>query len=129
MAIYLVTLAATHYFRATRWKYLLRPLGVSLPLGRLLAMSTVGFMGILLLPVRLGEFIRPYYVARSGQSRMSAVLGTVAVERIADGLLISILFFSCYMAARRARYGAPLRFAAWLSVCGFVSLPPSCRRR
>jgi uncharacterized membrane protein YbhN (UPF0104 family) len=53
VAIYLVTLAATHYFRATRWKYLLRPLGVSLPPGRLLAVSTVGFMGILLLPFGL----------------------------------------------------------------------------
>jgi uncharacterized protein (TIRG00374 family) len=122
VAVYLVTLAATHYFRATRWKYLLRPLGVSLPLGRLLAISTVGFMGILLLPVRLGEFIRPYYVVRSGQSRMSAVLGTVAVERITDGLLISILFFSCYMAAPAGAYGTPLRFAAWLSLTGFVSL-------
>jgi uncharacterized protein (TIRG00374 family) len=120
--VYLVTLAATHYFRATRWKYLLRPLGVSLPLPRLLAVSSVGFMGILLLPVRLGEFIRPYYVVRSGQSRMSAVLGTVAVERIVDGLVISILFFVCYLVAGAGTYQAPLRLAAWVSLCGFVGL-------
>jgi uncharacterized protein (TIRG00374 family) len=123
VAMYVVTLAATHYFRATRWKYLLRPLGVSLPPGRLLAASSVGFMGILLLPVRLGEFIRPYYVVRrSGQSRMSAVLGTVAVERIVDGLLISILFFGCYLAAGSNTYQAPLRLAAWVSLSGFVGL-------
>jgi hypothetical protein len=48
--------------------------------------STVGFMAILALPFRLGEFARPYYVVRQGQSRMSEVLGTVAVERIVDGL-------------------------------------------
>jgi uncharacterized protein (TIRG00374 family) len=120
--LYLATLAATHYFRASRWKYLLRPLGVSLPPARLLAVSSVGFMGILLLPVRLGEFIRPYYVVRSGQSRMSAVLGTVAVERIVDGLVISILFFICYLTADAGTYGAPLRFAAWFSLLGFLSL-------
>src|SRR5688572_33134167 len=93
LLVYLATLAVTHYFRASRWKYLLRPLGVSLPHTRLLAISSVGFFGILFLPVRLVEFIRPYYVVRSGQSRMSALLGTVALERIVDGLLISILFF------------------------------------
>jgi uncharacterized protein (TIRG00374 family) len=120
--IYVLTLAATHYFRATRWKYLLRPIGVSLPFGRLLLASSVGFMGTLLLPVRLGEFIRPYYVVRTGQSRMSAVLGTVAVERIVDGLLISILFFSCYMAAGPGTYQTPMRVAAWASLCGFVGL-------
>jgi uncharacterized protein (TIRG00374 family) len=122
VVLYLATLAVTHYFRATRWKYLLRPLGVSLPPARLLAVSSVGFMGILLLPVRLGEFIRPYYVVRTGQSRMSAVLGTVAVERIVDGLVISILFFGCYLSADAGTYGAPLRFAAWFSLLGFVGL-------
>jgi uncharacterized protein (TIRG00374 family) len=120
--VYLATLAATHYFRASRWKYLLRPLGVALPRLQLLAVSSVGFLGILFLPVRLGEFIRPYYVVRSGQSRMSAVLGTVAVERIVDGLVISVLFFVCYLAAPPGTYGAPLRFAAWVSVLGFLSL-------
>jgi uncharacterized protein (TIRG00374 family) len=120
--LYVATLALTHFLRAWRWKYLLRPLGVSLPPGRLLAISSVGFMGILALPVRLGEFIRPYYVVRTGQSRMSAVLGTVAVERIVDGLIISILFFGCYLSADAGTYGAPLRFAAWFSLLGFLSL-------
>ena len=36
IAIYLATLAVTHLFRAWRWEFLLRPLGVSLPLRRLL---------------------------------------------------------------------------------------------
>jgi glycosyltransferase 2 family protein len=126
VAIYLATLAATHYFRATRWKYLLRPLGVSLSHRRLLAISSVGFFGILFLPVRLGEFIRPYYVVRGGQSRMSAVLGTVAVERIVDGLLISILFFVCYMTAPvvsdSSTYGPALQLAAWVALLGFLGL-------
>jgi uncharacterized protein (TIRG00374 family) len=120
--VYLVTLAATHFFRAWRWQHLLRPIGVSLAPGRLLAISSVGFMAILALPVRLGEFVRPYYVARAGHSRMSAVLGTVAVERIVDGLVIAILFFCCYLASPPGAYPAGLRAAAWISLLGFVGL-------
>jgi uncharacterized protein (TIRG00374 family) len=122
VAVYGVTLAVTHFLRAWRWQHLLRPIGGSLPPGRLLAVSSVGFMAILALPVRLGEFVRPYYVVRGGQSRMSAVLGTVAVERIVDGLLISILFFCCYLAAGPGAYPPFLRLGAWISLLGFLSL-------
>jgi uncharacterized protein (TIRG00374 family) len=122
VATYFVMLAATHLLRAWRWKYLLRPLGVSLPPRRLMAISSVGFMAILALPVRLGEFIRPYYVVRGGQSRMSAILGTVAVERIVDGLVLSILFFGCYLAAGPGQYQGVLRVTAWVSLLGFLGL-------
>jgi glycosyltransferase 2 family protein len=122
VAIYVMTLAATHFFRAWRWQHLLRPIGVALPARRLLAISSVGFMAILALPVRLGEFVRPYYVVRTGQSRMSALLGTVAVERIVDGLVISILFFGCYLISPAGAYSTGLRAAAWLSLVGFVTL-------
>jgi uncharacterized protein (TIRG00374 family) len=121
--LYVVNLAITHLLRAWRWQYLLRPIGVSLPPGRLVAISSVGFMAILALPVRLGEFVRPYYVVRGGQSRMSAVLGTVAVERIVDGLLLSILFFGCYAAAGgTGEYHGILRVSAWVSLVGFLCL-------
>jgi glycosyltransferase 2 family protein len=123
--IYAATMIPTHLFRAWRWKYLLRPIGVSLSFGRLIIISTVGFMAILALPFRLGEFARPYYVVRGGQSRMSALLGTVAVERIVDGLVISILFFTTYMLAFRSGgpgYSSVLAGAAWFSLIGFLSL-------
>jgi hypothetical protein len=122
IAIYLATLAVTHFFRSWRWEYLLRPLGVSVPLRRLLPISSVGFMAMLALPVRLGEFVRPYFLARDGKLRMSAALGTVAVERIVDGLLISILFFGSYLASAGDVFSRELRIAAWLSLIGFVVL-------
>lgn len=128
IGLYLVTVAVTHFFRAIRWRYLLRPIGVELPRGQLLAVSSVGFMAILALPIRLGEFVRPYYVVQSGQSRMSAVLGTVAVERVVDGLLVSMLLFGTYLAAPAAFSmpievlgGATLEYFAWLSLLVFVS--------
>ena len=89
VALYLLTMVVTHLFRTLRWEYLLRALGTSLPFRRLLPISSVGFMAILALPVRLGEFVRPYLVARERKVRMSTMVGAVAVERIVDGLMIS----------------------------------------
>jgi hypothetical protein len=122
VASYVVTLAVTHFFRAWRWEFLLRSIGVSVPLRRLLPISSVGFMTILALPVRLGEFVRPYYVVRGGQSRMSALLGTVAVERTVDGLFISCVFFATYLASDPSAYSPLLRASAWLSLGGFLTL-------
>jgi uncharacterized protein (TIRG00374 family) len=120
VAVYLVMLALTHLLRSWRWAHLLRPIGVTLPGVQLLAISSVGFLAIQALPVRLGEFVRPYLVVRGGQSRMSAVLGTVAVERVVDGLLISIIFFVCYVTSERA-WPPQLEAAAWLSLLLFLA--------
>jgi uncharacterized protein (TIRG00374 family) len=123
--LYALSIVPVHLFRAWRWKYLLRPIGVSLSFGRLMIISTVGFMAILALPFRLGEFARPYYVARQGQSRMSEVLGTVAVERIVDGLIIAILLFVTYLfslAPGSHPYPPMLAISAWLALLGFLGL-------
>jgi uncharacterized protein (TIRG00374 family) len=120
--LYVATLAVTHLFRAWRWDFLLRPLGVSVPLRRLLPISSVGFMAILALPVRAGEFVRPYFVARETRVRMSAALGTVAVERIVDGLVLSILFFVSYLLSDHDGFPRELRAGAWLSLLLFVGL-------
>jgi hypothetical protein len=79
-------------------------------------------MAILALPIRLGEFVRPYFVTREGRIRMSAAVGTVAVERIVDGLLISILFFVSYLLSSPDVFSPELRFGAWLSLLGFLGL-------
>jgi conserved hypothetical protein len=123
--LYALSIIPVHLFRAWRWKYLLRAIGVSLSFGRLMIISTVGFMAILALPFRLGEFARPYYVVREGHSRMSEVLGTVAVERIVDGLVIAILLFATYLfslAPGGHAYPPLLAISAWLALLGFLGL-------
>jgi glycosyltransferase 2 family protein len=122
IGIYVATLAVTHLFRSWRWEYLLRALGVSLPFGRLMLISSAGFMAIFALPFRLGEIVRPFYVSRERGTRMSTLLGAVAVERIVDGLMISVLFFVASMLSAGEAFSAQLRFAAWLSLLGFMSL-------
>lgn len=97
---YLALLATTHFCRAWRWNNLLEPIGVKLPPGRLLAISSVGFMAILALPARLGEFVRPALIRKKGEVSAAAALGTVAVERIVDGLLVSLFVFGAFFAIR-----------------------------
>ncbi|MGD0835879.1 MAG: lysylphosphatidylglycerol synthase transmembrane domain-containing protein [Polyangia bacterium] len=125
LVLYAVSLAPVHLLRAWRWKYLLRPIGVSLSFKRLVVISTVGFMAILALPFRLGEFARPYYAARETNSRMSAVLGTVAVERIVDGLVIALMLFAAYLYSftqGQHPYPAVLAASAWAALLGFLAL-------
>lgn len=99
---YFGILAVVHFCRAYRWNYLLAPIGVRLSFGRLMAVSSVGFMAILVLPARLGEFVRPALIRRKGQVSASSALGTVAVERIIDGLVVSVIVFGTFIALHRA---------------------------
>ncbi|WP_428266126.1 lysylphosphatidylglycerol synthase transmembrane domain-containing protein [Haliangium sp.] len=116
LAGFLGVLAVVHFFRSWRWNYLLAPLGVRLGAGRLLAVSSVGFMAILALPARLGEFVRPALLRKKGEISATAVLGTVAVERIIDGLLVSLLVFAAFFALRGP--GAP----GWMMPTAYAAL-------
>lgn len=89
-----------HLCRSLRWNHLLAPLGVRIPAGPLLAISSVGFMAILALPARLGEFVRPGLLRRRYNISASSALGTVAVERIVDGLMISLFVFVAFFSLR-----------------------------
>lgn len=98
LAAYVALLATVHLCRSLRWNHLLAPLGVKVPTGPLLAISSVGYMAILAFPARLGELVRPGLLRKAGYTTASAGLGTVAVERICDGLIISLLVFSAFAA-------------------------------
>ncbi|HEX2689529.1 MAG TPA: lysylphosphatidylglycerol synthase transmembrane domain-containing protein [Kofleriaceae bacterium] len=100
LGAYLGLQIVVHLCRALRWNNLLAPLGVRVPTGPLLAMSSVGFLAILALPVRLGEFVRPGLLRKGNYTTATAALGTVAVERIVDGLIISLLVFGAFFAHR-----------------------------
>ncbi len=103
---YVALLVVLQVCRSLRWNNLLAPLGVHVPAGPLLAISSVGFMAILALPARLGEFVRPGLLRQRGEVSASAALGTVAIERIVDGLLISLFVFGalfCCAAPTRRR--------------------------
>ncbi len=99
VAGYFVTLTAMNYFRAVRWRFLLRAV-VDVPKRRLLTISWIGFAAIFVLPFRIGEFVRPYMLRAPEHTRdgktvravsMSMATGSVVAERITDGLYVSIV--------------------------------------
>jgi len=108
--------AVVHFCRAYRWNNLLAPIGVRLPFGKLMAVSTVGFLAILVVPARLGELVRPALIRKKGHVSASAALGTVAVERIIDGLVVSIMVFVTFFLLRGP--GAP----TWMMPVAYVAL-------
>jgi uncharacterized protein (TIRG00374 family) len=115
LAGYLGLMVVVHFARAWRWNNLLAALDVKVPGGPLLAISSVGFLAILALPARMGEFARPALVRQRGVSA-SAALGTVAVERIIDGLMVSILVFAAFFSLRGPN--AP----GWMMLTAYVAL-------
>ena len=83
------------FFRTVRWRYLLSPLR-EFPVARLYPVVAIGYMANNLLPLRLGELVRAYYLARQENITTSSALATIAVERIFDG--ITLLAFAALAA-------------------------------
>ena len=79
------------YFRTLRWQYLLAPVK-TLAVVRLYPVVVVGYMANNLLPLRLGEVIRAYYIGEREKVSKVSALATIAVERVLDGL--TLLFFA-----------------------------------
>jgi uncharacterized protein (TIRG00374 family) len=76
--------------RSLRWKLILRPLR-PLPVVILYPVLIIGYMTNNLLPARLGELVRAYILGERYALSKAAVLGTVVVERVADGLTLVAL--------------------------------------
>jgi uncharacterized protein (TIRG00374 family) len=78
---------AAVWFRALRWRHLtdaIRPL----PRAPLFRAVAVGFMANNIFPLRIGELVRVGYLAREAQVPAAAVLATVVLERVLDGLSV-----------------------------------------
>jgi len=89
---YVVSLFLVHWFRAARWRHLLRPVG-HVPFRHVIGVSWVGFAAILISPLRSGEVVRPYLVTRRGSVKLWEATGTVGAERVIDGLVLSAVLF------------------------------------
>lgn len=86
LAVYMVGVV----FRALRWHFLLQPLKV-ISWQRLFPIVIIGYMVNDLLPARVGELARCYLLGeKQGLSKM-AILATVGLERLFDGLALLFL--------------------------------------
>lgn len=86
---YLVLLTAVHVTRTLRWGNLLSGLE-RVPFRPLNEASAIGFMMLIILPFRLGEFARPYLIAQRSGIRKSPAMTSVVFERIVDGVVVAV---------------------------------------
>ncbi|MCA9551420.1 MAG: flippase-like domain-containing protein [Myxococcales bacterium] len=88
---FLVVQLALHGLRVVRWGLLIKPLGPATNRA-VFAAASVGFPATFFLPLRLGEFVRPVMISRSGVP-FAGAMASVVVERVADGVVNLGLFF------------------------------------
>jgi len=81
----------TLFIRAQRWRVFLHAVGVP-PLRPLVSATNIGFMANMILPLRIGEVIRPVLLSRRAKLPLSGVLASVLLERIFDMFTILFLF-------------------------------------
>jgi len=81
--------SAFHVLRAWRWRYLIDPFA-EVRTGTMMSAAFAGFLAIQMMPLRTGELARPWLIDRHAGISKSAMLGTVAIERVVDGLVVSL---------------------------------------
>jgi len=123
--------------RTVRWQYLLRLEGQRLPFVPLWHATAIGFMSTNLLPARTGELARAYAAKRLTGTKFTAAVGSIAVERVFDGItLVAMLAIAMWVggfsgdtAVGNLTLGGIGRFAAavfslaLLVAVGFVRWP------
>jgi glycosyltransferase 2 family protein len=133
-----VLTSLSYLFRARRWQHLF-PASFSTETSRIAASNSnaygndikkqkvaglsyinsvkVLFMGFLMnniLPARAGELIRAHLGSKVSKQSRTVVLATVASERLADGLTLSIFFVLFSLNLDNLKYSSQLAYVAWL---------------
>lgn len=127
---YVGLLLLVHVIRTVRWGLLLEPLG-HVGFKRLNSASAVGFMLLMVLPLRLGELARPLIIARPPPGKTGArisrsgAMASCVVERVIDGMSVGLLgVVALHLLGRNASGSAAAfaRKAALLVSAGFFGV-------
>ncbi len=125
---YFALLLLIHVVRTVRWGLLVEPL-LKIPFRRLNAISAVGFMALVILPLRLGEFARPYLARTPGKLSATAATASVVVERVLDGLMVAAMLIVLLLRVplsgpniERVRVGGYTMFAFFFTLMAFLVL-------
>jgi uncharacterized protein (TIRG00374 family) len=117
--LYLLSLVLVHYFRASRWRFLIAPVR-RVPMRDVILLNWIGFFAIFALPLRLGEIARPALTKMRHGIPISVGLGTIAVERVVDGLITSLCVAWALLVLPRVPSSDPI--AAHLPTYGYAAL-------
>jgi uncharacterized protein (TIRG00374 family) len=85
--------------RAARWHVLIAPEKLNVRFRNLVAANLVGFTVSAVVPGRLGEVVRPLYLARREGLRKGFAISTIVIERIFD-LTTQCFLLGVFMLAR-----------------------------
>lgn len=85
-AVALVSLLC-HALRAQRWRVLLRPV-VAAPYAPALSATLIGFGASMVLPLRLGEIVRPALFARRVAIPLTPAVASIVIERLLDMVVV-----------------------------------------
>lgn len=88
IAGFVVLISVGWYLRTQRWFYVVQPLSSELRPWRVFGIGLVGYAATFFAPLRLGEFVRPYLLSQEGEVTFVQAVGTVAIERVVDGLFV-----------------------------------------
>lgn len=95
IALAVVMTLATYVVRTQRWQYLLEPLGPT-RFGMVFRATIIGFAASAVLPAKIGEFVRPYLLARREGLSATATFATILLERMLD-LVAVLLLLAAYL--------------------------------
>lgn len=124
---YFVILLVQHVIRTVRWGWLLESAG-HVGFRRLNSATAIGFMLLVVLPLRLGELARPLLVSRTerregSQLKRSAATASCVVERVIDGLAVALLgLVALHWLGATGSMAAFARRASWVIAAMFLSL-------
>ncbi len=116
---FLAVLGLFFVSNAQRWGWMLRPFGrFSVPV--LMPSMMIGFAANNVLPLRLGELIRAYLLAKDQGLAKSGVLMSLVLERLLDLIGILVIYVAALALVPLAPPG--FRASAWLAAAAVLGL-------
>ena len=110
--------------RSVRWDYLIRHEKRGVPFFSFFSANTVGFTVNYIFPGRLGELVRPLYLAQRENIRKGYCLGTIVVERTFDTFTMCAIL-GIFLLARplfSSRFQAEAEGTARLELGGIIGI-------
>jgi uncharacterized protein (TIRG00374 family) len=90
MLVLAASVPLTVWMKAARWRLFFRPQDKVTTPGLFSAMF-IGYMVIVIVPLRVGELVRAFVVAEGARVSFSRVLATIVVEKVLDVLVVALL--------------------------------------
>jgi hypothetical protein len=112
--------------RTARWKVLLRSLAagnIVPPFVMVAAYLSIGYLANSVLPARLGDIARAYLAGSGFRLSRAATLGTILVERVADGAtMLGLALVSSFIVTSVVEVRALVAYAGALAIVAVLAI-------